>query len=72
MIQAFKSTTTHSYIEGIKQQNWPPFAGRLWQRNYYDHIIRNNTDLDRIREYITGNPLHWELDQLHPDNPSKW
>jgi putative transposase len=44
----------------------------VWQRNYYEHIIRNEVDLARIREYIVHNPLRWELDQLHPDNPSKW
>ncbi len=45
---------------------------RFWQRNYYDHIIRNDPDLQRLREYIQINPMKWELDQLHPDNPSKW
>jgi REP element-mobilizing transposase RayT len=45
---------------------------RLWQRNYYDHVIRDDADLDRIREYIATNPLRWELDQLHPDNRSQW
>ncbi len=44
----------------------------LWQRNYYEHIIRDDADLRRIREYIANNPLKWELDQLHPANPSKW
>jgi REP element-mobilizing transposase RayT len=47
-------------------------AVRVWQRNYYEHIIRNDADLRRIREYIANNPLKWELDQLHLDNPSKW
>ena len=45
---------------------------RLWQRNYHDHIIRDDPDLQRLREYIQINPMKWELDQLHPDNPSKW
>ena len=45
---------------------------RIWQRNYYDHIIRDDADLQRIRQYIQDNPMKWELDQLHPDNPSKW
>ena len=45
---------------------------RLWQRNYHDHIIRDDPDLQRLREYIQINPVKWELDQLHPDNPSKW
>ncbi|MYC75248.1 transposase [Candidatus Poribacteria bacterium] len=45
---------------------------RIWQRNYHDHIIRDAPDLQRIRQYIQDNPMKWELDQLHPDNPSRW
>ena len=44
----------------------------IWQRNYYEHVIRDDDDLGVLREYIVNNPLRWELDQLHPDNPSKW
>ncbi|MEH1778796.1 MAG: transposase [Nostoc sp.] len=44
----------------------------VWQRNYYEHIIRNEEALQKIREYIFNNPLSWEQDQLHPNNPSKW
>ncbi len=35
----------------------------VWQRNYYEHIIRNEQELDRIRKYIINNPLKWELDK---------
>ncbi len=45
---------------------------RIWQRNYHDHIIRDDPDLQRLRQYIQDNPMKWALDQLHPDNPSKW
>ena len=45
---------------------------RIWQRNYHDHVIRDDPDLQRLRQYIQDNPMKWELDQLHPDNPSKW
>lgn len=44
---------------------------RIWQRNYYDHVLRDDIDLQRIRQYITSNPMQWELDQLHPNNLSK-
>jgi REP element-mobilizing transposase RayT len=37
-----------------------------WQRNYYEHIIRDDTELDRIREYIINNPLKWQEDEEHP------
>ena len=39
-----------------------------WQRNYHDHIIRNEKSLNRIRQYIQNNPLKWELDEYYPDN----
>jgi len=38
----------------------------LWQRNYYEHIIRNENELYRIREYIQNNPLKWDLDRENP------
>jgi putative transposase len=36
---------------------------KIWQRNYYEHIIRNEIDLQNIRKYITLNPLKWEIDE---------
>jgi REP element-mobilizing transposase RayT len=41
---------------------------RLWQRNYYEHIIRDEKDLDEIREYIVNNPIKWVLDDENPTN----
>jgi putative transposase len=38
----------------------------LWQRNYYEHVIRNDIELLRIREYIHNNPLKWDLDRENP------
>jgi REP element-mobilizing transposase RayT len=43
----------------------------VWQKSFYDHIIRDGDDLERIREYITNNPLKWELDTLNPINEIK-
>ena len=60
--------TTKRYVDGVKNSGWSPFPGRLWQRNYFEHIIRSETSLARIREYIAKNPFQWELD---PENPSK-
>jgi len=40
---------------------------KLWQRNYYEHIIRNENDYNHIHEYIENNTLKWELDSLHPE-----
>jgi REP element-mobilizing transposase RayT len=41
----------------------------VWQRNYYEHIIRDEADYQRIAQYIQTNPLRWEQDQLHPQAP---
>ena len=38
-----------------------------WQRNYYDHIIRDNDDLQRIQRYINENPANWEHDRNNPE-----
>jgi REP element-mobilizing transposase RayT len=38
----------------------------LWQRGYYDHIIRDEQDLARVREYIATNPIRWAFDPEHP------
>lgn len=38
----------------------------LWQRNYYEHVIRNEDEWNEIRTYIIENPLRWELDENHP------
>ena len=72
VVQWFKTMTTNEYIRGVKNLGWQPFNKRLWQRNYYDHIIRNQESLQHIQEYIHTNPLKWEEDQLHPNVPSKW
>jgi len=43
----------------------------VWQRNYYEHVIRNETDLTNIRHYIANNPLKWDLDENNPANTGK-
>src|SRR5262245_31313828 len=53
LVQWFKTMTTNEYISGIKTLRWVPFRGRLWQRNYYEHVIRNEESLARVRRYIT-------------------
>ena len=63
IVQWFKTMTTNEYIRMVKHAGWTPFQGRLWQRNYYEHIIRNERALERIRDYILTNPLHWHLDR---------
>jgi REP element-mobilizing transposase RayT len=66
IIQAYKSITTNNYIHGVRNKGWLPFNKRLWQRNYFEHIIRNDQDLEMIREYIMTNPQKWDKDRFHP------
>jgi putative transposase len=72
VVHRFKTLTTRQYIRGVRENGWTPFKRRLWQRNYYEHVIRSDRALQHIRTYIESNPLLWGSDQLHPNNPSKW
>ena len=65
VVQWLKTMTTNEYIRGVRQHDWKPFPGRLWQRNYWEHIIRNQEELNQIREYIRNNSEQWECDQLY-------
>ena len=65
IVGAFKSFTTVEYIRGVKEAQWPPFEGKLWQRNYYEHIIRDEDALNDIRKYVVENPARWADDSLH-------
>jgi len=66
VVHRFKTMTTKRYADGVKQSGWATFRGRLWQRNYYEHIIRDEPALDRIRRYIDENPLRWAFDAENP------
>lgn len=61
----FKTMTTNEYIRGVKNDNWQRFDGKLWQRNYYDNIIRNGPNFERISNYINKNPENWENDNFN-------
>ena len=68
IVGAYKSITTDEYIRGVKHQSWPSFFKRVWQRNYHEHIVRNERELNAIRRYILNNPLKWALDRDNPQN----
>lgn len=52
IIGAFKSITTREYMQGMETLEWTPFNQKLWQRNFYEHIIRNDIVFNKITEYI--------------------
>lgn len=60
IVRGFKSSVTKKIRELSGNSEL-----RIWQRNYYEHIIRNDNDLRRIRTYIQNNPLKWELDEYY-------
>ena len=62
IIQWFKTMITNAYIKMVKEGIVPPFEKRIWQRNYYEHVIRDDIDYLRIAEYTVNNPLTWEDD----------
>jgi putative transposase len=67
IIQWFKTMTTNAYINGVKHNNWQKFNQRLWQRNYYEHIIRDEISYIKISEYIINNPSNWINDEYYED-----
>jgi putative transposase len=62
IIRAFKAAVTNQ-INILYNSSGSP----VWQRNYYEHVIRDESALSRIREYIINNPLSWDLDRENPD-----
>jgi REP element-mobilizing transposase RayT len=63
IVRAFKTFSSRQINELRNTRGIP-----VWQRNYYEHVIRNEYDLNEIREYIVNNPLKWELDKENPIN----
>jgi len=61
-VAGFKAAVTKR-INGIRGTPELP----VWQRNYHEHVIRNEEDRDRIRQYIAGNPTCWDQDRENPD-----
>ena len=62
LVAAFKTVATKqlNLVQGTPGQ-------LLWQRNFYERVIRNDDEMDRVREYIIGNPMQWGIDAENPD-----
>ncbi len=65
IVGSYKSAVTR-FINRIQGKA----DGSIWQRNYYEHVVRNGTELNRTREYIRTNPLKWDLGRENPRNSS--
>ncbi len=59
IIKWFKTQTTNEYLRGVKRGIYLPYKEHLWQRNYYEHIIRNHEDYQETCKYIYENPQKW-------------
>jgi REP element-mobilizing transposase RayT len=64
VVGSFKSKTTNEYIKMVKNNTLPPFNKRIWQRNYHEHVVRDDVDYERVATYTLNNPLTWEEDRL--------
>ena len=67
IVRWMKSLTTNRYLRSIKGKECSHGYNKLWQRNYYDHIIRNQHSYDYIANYIFTNPQRWKYDKLNSD-----
>ncbi len=65
ILQSFKRSTTLKYIEGVKKGIFEPFKDKVWQRGYYDRIIRNDDELLKVQQYIIDNPVKWCNDEYY-------
>ena len=59
IIRSFKSAVTYRANHELK-------SAKIWQKNYYEHIIRDQTDYERIAGYILTNPENWDVDEENP------
>jgi len=69
VIGAFKSRVVHEYIQGVKNQGWPRFHGKIWHRNYYEAIVRNSEAEAKIARYIRMNPWRLIVEGTHKGCP---
>jgi REP element-mobilizing transposase RayT len=87
IISSFKTITTKKIIEILNIHGNTEKDGNvgvsatinliekynsMWQKSFYDHVIRDEKDLQRTREYIYNNPQQWELDTLNPKKDHKY
>lgn len=62
---AFKSLCTHHILKRQKTINYDILFGKIWQRNFWEHIIRSAAEWEMINHYIVNNPKNWDKDSLN-------
>ena len=63
----FKTMTTNEYIREVRSGLFESFNKRLWQRNYYEHIVRDECEYVSIAKYIENNPANWDRDSINEE-----
>lgn len=66
-----RSNPSRRMNTGVDEKGWARFDKRLWQRNYYEHIIRNDREMDASWRYIEANPAMWATDNENPHQPGR-
>lgn len=59
LVRRFKLRVMKSWASGVRDRGWPRYDEHLWQLSYFDTLIRNDTHLEDVRDYIIGNPGRW-------------
>ena len=67
IVQSFKRYSTIVYAKMVKDGVLPPFDKQIWQRSFYDHVIRNCDDYNEVFKYIYENPMRWYYDELYAE-----
>jgi len=66
VVQWIKTMTTNEYAHNVKTMGWLPFGKKLWQRNYYERVVRDDAECARIEKYIRDNPVAWKYSKPVP------
>jgi hypothetical protein len=75
IIGAFKSLVVREYIAGVKALGWPRFYGKIWQRNFYERVVRDSGDLRQTAHYVNFNPVKLQINidgMKAVGNPALW
>ena len=65
VMRQFKATTSRMYKKGMAKNGWKEYGLRLWQRSFFDIIIRNQRMFDYINNYVSINPERWAYDKIN-------
>jgi len=66
VVHDIKLWTANAYRSSVRENGWRPYVGTLWQRDCFEHIVRDAESLARIRAYIRDNPSRWAVDRENP------